>query len=146
MSTEAAPAPDQPRRLPRPKWPDVLIVLFVAVLALAVVVNGVTDVHDVRRARLDKKVASAWFRSHPQLGQFGPPTVIVHQRRDFACSAKKPPAGIKNPVEGLCLSIADTSQTSTNILFVFKCRYLRPGQSAKGINRCPPRHGNSVTG
>ena len=144
MSTEAAPAPQHRRRLPRLKWPDLLIDAFVTLLALAVVVNGVTDVHDVRRARLDKKVAIAWFRSHPQLGQFGPPTIVVHQRRDFACAAKKPPPGVRNPVQGLCLSIADTNQTSTTILRTFTCRFLKAGVPHKGINRCPGAHGGSA--
>jgi hypothetical protein len=118
----------------------------VTLLALAVIVNGVTDVHDVRRTRLDKKVAAAWYRSHPQLGQFGPPVVVVHQRRDIACAAKRPPRGVANPTEGLCLSIADTSPKSTRILHVFKCHYLREGVPHKGVTKCPPRHGNSVTG
>jgi hypothetical protein len=145
MAIESAPA-RRFRFLRRPRVTDVLIVGFVALLAVAVVVNGVADVHDVRRTRLDRKVAKSWFASHPQLGRFGPPTVRIHQRRDIACAARRPSKGVANPTDGLCIAIADTSPTSKTILHTFRCIYLRAGQTRKGHTVCPPHHGDSVTG
>jgi hypothetical protein len=146
MSTETAPQPRRARLFGRPRVPDLLIAAFLAILAAAIVVNGIADVHDTRRARFDKKVADAWFKSHPQLGKFGPPVVKVHKHVDIACAPRKAAVGgsgkASTPVDGYCIWIQDTSLKSQAIQRVHRCMYIRPHVVRPvGTPSCPQAHG-----
>ena len=142
MSTTTAPPPGRRRLLSRARLPDLLIAGFLVILAAAIVVNGIADVHDTRRARFDKKVATAWFRSHSQLGRFGPPVVKVHKHVDIACAPRRAAGNAANPVDGYCIWIEDTSPKSQNIQRVHRCMYIRPHVvRPAGTPSCPKAHG-----
>jgi hypothetical protein len=145
MSADTAPPPQRPRLLSRARLPDLLIAGFLAILAAAIVVNGISDVHDTRRARLDKKVALRWFKSHPELGRFGPPVVKVHQRLDVACAPRRAANRSRLPVDGWCIWIVDRGTKSTGIKRSHRCMVVRPGKHTvrpKGTPACPAAHGN----
>jgi hypothetical protein len=113
------------RLVRRPRIPDLVLAGFVLLLATAVVVNGVTTVHDVKRARLDKRVAASWFKQHPELGRFGPPRVKDKGARDLACAARRSAADKGNPIDGYCILIADRDVRSTQIVGSYHCWYAR---------------------
>jgi hypothetical protein len=145
MATETAPPAERPRRprlFSRARLPDLLIAAFLAMLALAIVINGIAEVHDTRRIRVDKKVAKKWFDAHPELGSFGLPVIKVHKREDIACAPRKPPPGVKTPVDGYCIWIMDSSLKSTAVLKSHRCMFVRPGVvRPKGMPSCPRLHG-----
>jgi hypothetical protein len=114
---------------------------FLVLLAAAIVVNAFTDVHTTHRSRLDKKVAARWFKSHPQLGKFGPPVVKIHQRQDIVCAARHAQAGVKNASDGYCVWIVDANDTSTAIAKSHRCVIVRPGVvRPRGTPACPKAH------
>jgi hypothetical protein len=114
---------------------------FVVLLALAVLVNGFTTVHDTKRARLDKKVAARWFKSHPELGRFGPPRVKDGGKKDLACASRQERSGGDNPIDGYCIFIEDSSTTSTRVLASYRCYYPRAAHFRLPTRpRCIARH------
>jgi hypothetical protein len=118
-----------------------VIAAVVVLLATAVVVNGVTTVHDTKRARLDKKLAARWFNGHSELGRFGPPRVKVQGNHDLACAARGAGGASANPIDGYCIVIADTSTHSTGIRASYRCYYPRAAELGKPAQpRCLPRH------
>jgi hypothetical protein len=129
------------RRLRRPPLPDLLLAAFLALLATAVVVNGVTTAHDIKRVRLDKKVAARWFKGHPALGRFGPPRIKVGAQWDRACAARRSTRGDSNPIDGYCILIADRDARSANIMSSYRCFYPRAAKLAQATSpRCLARH------
>jgi hypothetical protein len=143
MATESAPPPQRPRLLSRRRLPDLLLAGFLVILAAAVVVNGIADVRDTRRSRVDKKVAAAWFAQHSTLGRFGPPVVKVHQKRDLACAPRRS-ANSKIPIDGYCVWIDSSTAKSTGILRSYRCNYVRPGLPIEPEPHCPKAHSDST--
>jgi hypothetical protein len=131
--TFAAPVVTAIRRL---AVPDLLIAGVAILLVAAVVVNGVPTAHDMRRARLDKKVAARWYAAHAELGRFGPPRIKVRNNRDLACAARQVNGSNGNPIDGYCIEIADTSTHSTQVLRSYQCFY--PRAAALGKPTRPP--------
>lgn len=140
MATDTTKPPGRPRLLSRARLPDILMAVFLLILAAAIFVNAFADVRDTRRTRLDKKVAVAWFRAHPQLGKFSPPIIKVHKRQDIACAPRATPTGGK-PVDGYCIWIDSRTIKSKAILRSHRCIVHRKGAvRPNGTPWCPAAH------
>ena len=100
----------------RARIADGALVFFIALVAVAILVNMPSTIRDTKRGRVDLKVMKAYLKTHVPPGTYGLPLQNVHQKRDYACAFRK------RSTEGLCIEIDSRTVTSTRILAVWTCQ------------------------
>jgi hypothetical protein len=87
----------------RPRTGTLLLGLAVAVVAIASIVNGVSEVKNSHGTKRDLRVFNNYLRDNVGPSGFGRPRVKLHAKRDSVCATHRAPD------YQLCLSIRATS-------------------------------------
>ena len=101
---------------------DVALGATVALLAIALVVNGIADVRQSRRMQVDQKVITRYLIDFAGgTAAFGrQPYIKVHKRVDLVC------AFLRHGHGGLCLQVLSKTPKSRTILREYPCVYSPP--------------------
>jgi hypothetical protein len=126
----------------RARVADVALVGAILVVGLAIVTNAPATIRDTKRSRLDQKVLRHYLKAHPELGSFGAPLTMVHQKVDVACAFRR------HTTAELCVQIDSRTMHSRRILTRWNClespKPVHAPWPGPGDRYCPIRRGKAI--
>lgn len=122
----------------RARVADSVLGAFIALLAIALIVNSAADVRTAHRMRLDGRVMHEFLAARGLLAYYGPPTARVHRRTDLVCVIKHRAPGQLRFSEGYCLVVVSSPDSSRAIALSYRCIVIPPAPAHSSPPVKPP--------